>query len=416
MALNILHTADWHLGQTFFNYDRTLEHKAFLQWLLDTIASEAIDVLLIAGDVFDVANPSAVAQQMYYAFLQELKTRFPHVQVVVIAGNHDSPSRLETTNAILESMGVHVVGKVNRLENREIDTASHIIPLYDAAGNKQAYCLAVPFVRQGDYLHATREQEVSYAEGVLQIYKELTSAALAKEDGLPLIATGHMHVLGSETSADDNSERAIMGGLEYVNADQFDEAISYLALGHIHKSQRIDRRGIVRYAGSPLPMSFSEIGYAHQVLKLTIDGNATIEPQKIAIPLFAPLVRIPAKPEPLDMVLEQLRDWSFDASSFVDAPYLEVRVLNTEPNPTMRYQIEEALKDKTCKLARISVHNPNIDEAFSDFEQLENESLDIDPGVLLTDYYRRKYGEEIPQDMQLLFEEILTEAYATQED
>ena len=151
MALKLIHTADWHLGQTFFGYDREAEHDAFLGFLTNLLVERQTDVLLIAGDVFDVTNPSAGAQRRFYRFLKEANRRNPGLQIVIIAGNHDSAIRLEAPNPLLEELNTSIVGIVGRTDSGEIDLGSLVVPLRNRAGEREALCLAVPFLRQGDY-------------------------------------------------------------------------------------------------------------------------------------------------------------------------------------------------------------------------------------------------------------------------
>ena len=112
--MKIIHTADWHIGQTFFGYDRFQEHQYFLDWLTDQITTQQIDVLLISGDIFDVANPSAQAQRQFYRFLRRVTEQNPGLQIILIAGNHDSASRLETPIPLLEEMNIQIRGTVRK--------------------------------------------------------------------------------------------------------------------------------------------------------------------------------------------------------------------------------------------------------------------------------------------------------------
>ena len=178
--MKILHTADWHLGQTFYEYDRREEHLHFLEWLKQQIRQHKIDVLLIAGDVFDSPNPSAESQRMYYRFLREVTSENPSLQIIIIAGNHDSAARLEAPNPLLEDMNVTVRGVVRRNAEGDIDLQHLIVPLY-TEGEVTAYCLAVPYLRQGDYPSAE-----NYSKGVQLLYEQLFNEV--KEKGLPVIA------------------------------------------------------------------------------------------------------------------------------------------------------------------------------------------------------------------------------------
>ena len=161
--MKILHTADWHLGQTFFTYDRREEHEAFLEWLREKVRHVEADVLLISGDVFDTPNPSAVSQQLFYRFLRQITEENRALQVVVIAGNNDSAARLEAPNPLLEDMRITIRGIIRRNAEGEIDLDRLIVPLGNAR-EPEAYCLAVPYLRQGDYPPAE-----NYAQGVYML-------------------------------------------------------------------------------------------------------------------------------------------------------------------------------------------------------------------------------------------------------
>ena len=206
MALKLIHTADWHLGQTFFGYDREAEHEAFLGFLTNLLVERETDVLLIAGDVFDVTNPSAGAQRRFYRFLREANRLNPGLQIVIIAGNHDSAIRLEAPNPLLEELNTSIVGIVGRTDSGEIDLASLVVPLRNRAGEREALCLAVPFLRQGDYPAAPEGELDSYVAGIGRMYRRLYAYADAQRNpGEAIVALGHLHATGAELSDDDRS-------------------------------------------------------------------------------------------------------------------------------------------------------------------------------------------------------------------
>lgn len=148
--MRLLHTSDWHLGQSLHNFDRFYEHQRFLDWLLDTIVSEQADALLVAGDVFDNANPSAASQRQLYTFLQQARARAPQLDIVIIAGNHDSPGRLEAPGPLLEMHGTTVIGYPHRDADGNIAMERMLVPLTGKDGAVAAWVLAVPFLRHGD--------------------------------------------------------------------------------------------------------------------------------------------------------------------------------------------------------------------------------------------------------------------------
>lgn len=413
MSLKIIHTADWHLGQTFFGYDREREHDAFLTWLVATLTEQQADVLLIAGDVFDVANPSASAQRRFFHFLKEANRHNPQLQIVVIAGNHDSAARLESPVPLLEELNTSIVGIIRRTEEGEIDFDSMLIPLRNKEGKREAWCLAVPYLRQGDY-PAGEEMPDTYVSGVNRMYRQLYDYADGKrEPGEALIAMGHLHATGAELSSDDRSERIIMGGLESVSADTFDAGLAYTALGHIHKAQKVGGRENLRYAGSPLPMSFSETNYRHQVVAVTIENGCQSAVEAMPVPLLTDLHRIPEQPASPDEVLALLAglpvagtEGQEDASCW---PYLEVRVLLTEPEPGFRHRVEEALADKAVRLTSIVPSYPKGDEEDTVRPLSFNDLQNIDPLDMLKHTFTSKYGGELPEEIESLFNDVMRE-------
>lgn len=419
MALKIIHTADWHLGQSFFGYDRQPEHTAFLKWLAETVSDRQIDVLLIAGDVFDVANPSASAQRQFYHFLKEINLANPGLQVVVVAGNHDSAARLEAPNPLLEELGIAVVGVVKRNEAGEIDFNSLLLPLRHRDGSVQAYCMAVPFLRQGDYPPTDQKDQNTYVAGVERMYRGLYEFAMEKAGTeLPLVAMGHLHVLGAELSDDDRSERVIMGGLESVTSDSFPRELAYTALGHIHKAQKVGGREEVRYSGSPLPMSFSETNYRHQVVLVTLDGRTPASIEPLIIPQTVALMRVPKVPVPPAQVLEALRalpDKLETDSACALAPFLEVRVLLTEPAPGFRNEVEEVLTNKFVRLVSIVPSYPkqagNTEERVLSIHDLQQ----IDPLDMIKRTYESKYANALPESLERLFREVEHEVQVKQD-
>ena len=419
MALKIIHTADWHLGQSFFGYDRQPEHTAFLKWLAETVSDRQIDVLLIAGDVFDVANPSASAQRQFYHFLKEINLANPGLQVVVVAGNHDSAARLEAPNPLLEELGIAVVGVVKRNESGEIDFNSLLLPLRHRDGSVQAYCMAVPFLRQGDYPPTDQKDQNTYVAGVERMYRGLYEFAMEKAGTeLPLVAMGHLHVLGAELSDDDRSERVIMGGLESVTSDSFPRELAYTALGHIHKAQKVGGREEVRYSGSPLPMSFSETNYRHQVVLVTLDGRTPASIEPLIIPQTVALMRVPKVPVPPAQVLEALRalpDKLETDSACALAPFLEVRVLLTEPAPGFRNEVEEVLTNKFVRLVSIVPSYPkqagNTEERVLSIHDLQQ----IDPLDMIKRTYESKYANALPESLERLFREVEHEVQVKQD-
>lgn len=401
--IRILHTADWHLGQTFFGYDRTQEHEHFLDWLAGVLTKNKIDVLIVAGDVFDVSNPSAASQRMFYRFIHRVTTENPRLQLVVVAGNHDSAARLESPLPLLQEMRTEIKGIV-RKQNGKIDYEHLLVELKNAAGEVEALCLAVPFLRQGDYPVVETEGN-PYAEGVKELYARLLKYALKKRtDGQALVAVGHLLATGSEIAEKDHSERIIIGGLESVSPESFPEQIVYTALGHIHKAQRVSGRENIRYAGSPLPMSFAEKHYHHGVVKVTLDEGWSVEIEKLEYTPLVRLLSIPATEAAApDEVLDELRGLELPEDE--PMPYLEVKVKLSEPEPMLRQQVEEILEGKPVRLARIVSFYRQAAEGSVEEETLTAGLQEMNPLQIVKATFENSYQTEMPEELVNLFQE-----------
>ena len=402
--IRILHTADWHLGQTFFGYDRAEEHKAFLDWLAEEIRQNEIDALVIAGDVFDVSNPSAASQRIYYEFIYRVTAENPKLQIVIVAGNHDSAARLEAPLPLLQAMRTEVRGVVRKLEGGEIDYDHLTIELKNREGEAEVLCMAVPFLRQGDYPVVETEGN-PYAEGVKELYARLVEYALKKRtDGQALVAVGHLLATGSEIAEKDHSERIIIGGLESVSPESFSEQIVYTALGHIHKAQRVSGRENIRYAGSPLPMSFAEKHYHHGVVKVILDEGWAVEIEKLEYTPLVRLLSIPAKePAAPDEVLDELCRLELPENG--PKPYLEVKVKLSEPEPMLRQQIEEILEGKPVRLARIVSSYRQAAEGSVEEEVLAAGLQEMNPLQIVKATFENSYQTEMPEELVKLFQE-----------
>lgn len=276
MSMKILATSDWHLGNLFHGNDRLPEHKHFLKWLLEQIAEQKPDALLIAGDIFDNGNPSAAAQTVYYEFLADATQLCPNMQVIITAGNHDSASRLEAPRPLLTRYHVEIRGNVRKIwqqgENGDDDkTGGHriysfddlIIPVTNEEG-EEVIILAVPFLRS-DVV-----QNASYSQGVNDFLRELTAEARKKYPGRKCIMMAHMYAKGSDIAKKDASEKIIIGGQEEVDLEGWNDHPDYMTCGHIHKRQHIWNTDWARYTGSILPMSFAEKDYIHGIDLITI--------------------------------------------------------------------------------------------------------------------------------------------------
>lgn len=405
--MRIIHTSDWHLGQTLHNFDRSYEHQAFLDWLIVCLVKEEAEALLISGDIFDTANPSAQAQKQFYRFLQQAKQKLPHLNIVIIAGNHDSPGRLEAPAPLLEELDVAVIGFVPRLLDGSIDLDRLVLPLKNAAGEIKAWCLAIPFLRPSDVPKCEGEVKDPYMQGITLLYQQCLQYVLTlRQPDQAIIALGHCHMVGGEIS-EESERRIVIGGTEALSASMFDANVAYAALGHLHLAQKVGKQDHLRYCGSPLPMSFAEVDYQHQVLRVDLDQDKVSDITPIFVPRAVDLLRIPKQAAPLAQVLVALTALDVPSDTPLERqPYLEVRVRLDAPEPGLRAAIENAIEGKALRLAKIetSFAAKKISESESvTLTELEN----LQPEDIFQRLYQNKYQNEAPPELRSAFTELM---------
>jgi exonuclease SbcD len=424
--LRLLHTSDWHLGHTLHGRERRHEHQRFLAWLLDALVDARADALVIAGDVFETANPPASAVADLTEFLATVRRRLPALDVVCIAGNHDSALRLDAMAPMMAFANIHVIGGLPRDDAGALDVDRLLIPLHDQTGAVAAWLAAVPFLRVADLAQPTELEPSAEVEepdwrsdplirGVAQVYDELLIAARARaQPNHALIATGHLYMRGVAVS--ELSERKILGGNQHaIPRAVFADDWAYVALGHLHLAQAVEQSQQVRYCGSPLPLSLSEAHYEHQVLLASFDGPELAVCQTIEIPRTVEVLRIPEQgPKPLADVLFELQQLHLDAALDPECwPWLEVRVRLDEPQPELRAQIDRVLRARPVRLLKITVERVGVGGSFADFPN--RRELDrIDPQQVFVDCYERGYGSKPDADLLAAFHE-LREAVARDE-
>jgi len=316
--MRILHTADWHLGARLVERDRLPEHAAFLDWLIETLRTEKIDALLVSGDIFDAANPPQDAVALYFDFLKrlaDLKT----VKAVITGGNHDSASHLNAPRELLRRFEVHVFGHAG--DN-----------IVDLGG---AVVAAVPFLRERDLREAAAGETIAAVHEQVRAairahYTAQLAACRAVANGRPVIAMGHLTVLGATTS---DSERDIhIGNLGAVGADLFD-GFDYTALGHLHRPQRVGGIDTIRYSGSPIALSFSEAADAKSVVVI---DTQEMKIELLPIPTTQALVRITANRATL----------ATDLAAIPADAWAEVTVKLDAPEPDLDRQVRDAAQGR----------------------------------------------------------------------
>jgi len=285
--MKILHTSDWHLGQHFMGQTRQAEHRQFCDWLVAQADLHQIDAIIIAGDIFDTGTPPSYAREQYNEFIVALHRT--GTRLVVLGGNHDSVATLSESRTLLAQLHTHVIPGVTADPEQQV----LILPRRD--GTPGAVLCAIPFIRARDVLQSqagqsANDKQLSLQTAIHDHYRQLYALALAKRDALglplPVIATGHLTTVGA--SASDSVREIYVGALEAFPTSAFPPA-DYIALGHIHRPQKVGGLEHIRYSGSPLPLSFDEARQTKEVLlaEFTPQGLQRVLP--LEIPRFRQL-------------------------------------------------------------------------------------------------------------------------------
>ncbi len=408
--MKVLHTSDWHLGQQFYEHDRRVEHQAFFTWLLATLVEQQIDLLLVAGDIYHTATPSASAENQLYQFIKDAKKQCPQLHVVIIAGNHDSANRILAAQPLLAQFDTHVVGRF------DVSAPSDII-LEINTNNKRAVIAAMPFLRSSDISSLSQtENGPSYAQGVAKAYElALNHAYKINKQNAPLIVMGHLHAKGGDISS-DSERNLVIGGEESISANVFGSKANYVALGHLHKAQQVAKNDAIRYSGTPIPMSFSERNYTHQVniIEFISDEkkniSTTVNP--LYIPRSADVIILPkGECVPLDKLCKQIK--TLDTSQNTVVPYLRVKLKSSDTDTTFREQIEQALEGKNVKFCGIERVREQSDNNGSDavFEDLGEVEM-LNPQNLLEQAFandKDMAGQSVPDELKALLNEVISE-------
>lgn len=347
-SLRLLHTSDWHLGKTLYGQRRYAEFSAFLDWLHQTLIAESIDVLVVAGDVFDTTTPSNTAQGLYYRFLHQVRAT-PCRHVVIVAGNHDSPSLLEAPRELLKHLNVHVVGTAN--------AENELLALKDAQGHTEMIVCAVPYLRDRELRSITAGESIKdkaekLQRGIARHYQEMAAQAKALQAALPhpvpLVATGHLFASGGQTG--DGVRELYVGSLAHVPAQIFDPCFHYVALGHLHLPQSVSQQDHIRYSGAPLAMGFGEARQHKRVRVVTFESDRRVlqTGKDLTVPRFQRLERLTGDLEALQRGLADLRAEN-------ESIWLEVEYTGSTLRPQLRELLMEQIKDSALEL--LAVHN-----------------------------------------------------------
>lgn len=351
--LTVLHTSDWHIGHQLYKKRREDEFEAFFQWLLEKCCELEVDVLIVAGDIFDSPSPGSYAQKMYYDFLSRLsKTSVRHV--VITAGNHDSPAILTIADRLLSFLNIHVIGSIT--DNLE----DEVKLLCNASGLPELVICAVPYLRERDTRlfvpGETREQKAeSMLCGIREHYKKIGELAKKKRGNLdiPIIATGHLFITGTKMSEEERS--LYVGTLDNVPCDIFTDDFDYVALGHIHRTQMAGKQERIYYSGSPIAMSFGEAPKKNAVL-VKFCGHMP-EISLLPVPAFKTLKRIKGSLNEAASALNEIISESKDEKNTI---WAEIQLSEANPGQAAIKDLHELAKNSNVEILCVKTERPNI--------------------------------------------------------
>ncbi|WP_293937833.1 exonuclease subunit SbcD [Iodobacter sp.] len=344
IIMKIIHTSDWHLGQHFMGKTRQAEHQAFLSWLVATVVEHNADAILVAGDIFDTGSPPSYARELYNHFIVALQKT--GTKLILLGGNHDSVATLSESKSLLAQLNTTVIAGVSD------ELAEQVLVLEQKDGTPGAIICAIPFIRPRDVQQSlagqtAEEKQLSLQDGIFKHYQTLYQLALAKrdeyaQDHLPIIATGHLTTVGA--SASESVREIYVGALEAFPTSAFPPA-DYIALGHIHRPQKVGGFEHIRYCGSPIPLSFDEAKQTKEVLLITLNhtGLQTITP--LPVPRFQELTTLRGNLAELEMAINEI--------TAKHTVWLEVLVSQDDYLSDLPSRIQAMIGDKAIEVLRI---------------------------------------------------------------
>ena len=381
--MRILHTSDWHIGHRLYEQDRIGEHRQFLDWLLTTLQKNKVDVLLVSGDIFDIALPSSKATALYYRFLSRLFHE-THAHAVITAGNHDSPIHLAAPQEFLRMGRIHVVGLAS-------EPAECVITL--PSENPSVAIAAVPYLPESELSHISFETEPEraerYRERLKAFYRQCVSCM---PPGLAKILMGHLFVHGGKVG---DSERNIqIGGATAMRINDFPDDVTYVALGHLHRPHAISGASYpVQYAGSPLPLRFNEANYPKKVYLLDVSTPGGVEIEEIEIPIFKELRTVAGNLDEIGL-MAMSPEW--------DGKYIQVQLKLDRPEVGISDQIREMFHQRGGTVLSVEVELP---------AQTERQEIPIEdmqqPTEIFEQFYKEKFNENPDEVMMKTFNELL---------
>lgn len=416
--MKLIHTADWRLGQTFYGHDRTAEHRHFLNWLLATLRERQPDALIVAGNVFDSPTPTAQAEALYFGFLQQAVEAVAGLQVVIIAGGHDSPERIEAAAELLKAHNIYVRGRIRRdPSTNEPDYDHHFLPLAPRGQQEAAcVCLALPCLRGADCPPGLTATEA------LAGHFDRLRRAVRKSDfrGLPLVAAAHFPASGATLRSADQDGYGFADEAKACEPGLVGRDTAYTALGGLCKAQQVGGAPNAFYAGRVLPYAFGEENFRPGVQWVDLDAEGHAAVSRIDYTPLRSLLTLPATGD-TPSVAQMLRELAALPRRRKDDtddawPYAEICAATEggREEEALRQIEEEAARHAilTCRIAQTPERNdgkPSREPAAP-----AGHIKAGDPLQLARNIFQAQCGEEMPEALAQLFLQASAAASVTE--
>ncbi|AXT32996.1 exonuclease subunit SbcD [Pseudoalteromonas tunicata] len=381
--MKILHTSDWHLGQHFMGKSRQNEHAAFIDWLLNTVKTHAIDAVIIAGDVFDTGAPPSYARELYNRFIVAMnQLKCP---LIILAGNHDSVATLNESKGLLAYLNTHVIAAPDE------DCSQQVLTVNNRQGEPGALVCAIPFIRPKDVLksqagESAGDKQQALGQAIAAHYQQVYQAALTKKAelglALPIIATGHLTAMGVKSS--ESVREIYIGTLDGFAASEF-PAADYIALGHIHRPQFVAKSEHIRYCGSPIALSFDELGSEKQVLVAEFELDKLLSVSPILVPSFQAMAVIKGNLQQIEQALNE-----FKANT--EQTWLCIEVQTDDYLSDLQQRIAELCQDLPVEVLQLRRARNARQTA------LNQEQQEVLTELSPTDVFERRLAEEPVQN------------------
>ena len=378
--MKILHTSDWHLGHTLYNYDRTQEQMAMLLRMVDVVREEKPDLFLLCGDVYHTPQPSAAVQTMFTNALVAIHDANPEMTMVITAGNHDSGTKHDIFRTPWRALKVHTIGSVNPNQIEDL--------IIEIAG--KGYVIAVPYVN-----------ERNMPKGLFQ--ELLNQVEEKNSNNLPVVMTAHLTVSGCDFAGHEHATDYAVGGIDSYSIEEMGSGYDYLALGHIHHAQFVHGgHHRVRYSGTPIPVSFDE-NYPHSLtmVELTSHHEKPII-REVEIETHRPLVTLPTEGAvSWEKAKQLLANFPDDVEAYIRL-HVEVEDFLPAEAHAEAQLISENKKCRFCVINTRRLNSPIREAKMMSVQEFKSEEpIDI------AKRYAEDLGIEFDNDMNELFQQTL---------